>query len=423
VPESAWRDVASLAIILERSAVHVFSRRTKQRSWRGEDEVYRWLTARERRRLAREMAREITDGAYAFSPARRTHVEQDGKQRELVGIRVRDLIVHTWLAGALQARIEARLPAELHSFRRGRSRFSAIAALRRFLRAHRRALAVRDRGLVVVRADVARYGESIATADGSVLWTMLDGVFPEPALQALLRAALRPAVDGAPLFGLPTGSPLVPPIENLYLADVDRALSAIAGVFYARFGDDVLIAHPLLAEAERARRILAEETRVLGLSLSEDKASVVFCNGAGRAAHGLAGAAAIDWLGSRISFDGRLGISAKKWRRLLQDLRARLQVTDAELQRAGLDVTTRAQTLAGVVRSYFDLSLSVGAREAVELVTSVDDRRQLRALDFAVALTIAERLAGVRGVRAFRTIPIRRLRKEGLPSLEHRKNA
>jgi len=61
--------------------------------------------------------------------------------------------------------------------------------------------------------------------------------------------------------------------------------------------------------------------------------------------------------------------------------------------------------------------------DALALATLVDDRSQLRQIDYELARRVAEALSRRRGPRAFRHVPYRRLRRElGLLSLEHRRN-
>jgi hypothetical protein len=44
--------------------------------------------------------------------------------------------------------------------------------------------------------------------------------------------------------GIPSGSPVVPLLENIYLRELDKELSAIEGSFYARYGDDFIFLTP-----------------------------------------------------------------------------------------------------------------------------------------------------------------------------------
>ena len=61
--------------------------------------------------------------------------------------------------------------------------------------------------------------------------------------------------DGAELSrlrGVAMGTPLVPILANLAVVPMDRAVLEIDGIFYARYNDDFLIAHPDLAAMHEA---------------------------------------------------------------------------------------------------------------------------------------------------------------------------
>ena len=79
------------------------------------------------------------------------------------------------------------------------------------------------------------------------------------------------------------GSPLQPSICNLYLEALDRTLEALPGGFYARFGDDMLFAHPSGASARAATEHVARLLGELRLELNATKAHDLYWNGAGRA--------------------------------------------------------------------------------------------------------------------------------------------
>jgi hypothetical protein len=216
------------------------------------------------------------------------------------------------------------------------------------------------------------------------------------------------------LIGLPTGSALVPPIENLYLGEVDRAMTSVEGVFYARYGDDMLLAHENRQVVEGALATLEGITTALGLSLH--KRSPLFFNGAGRE-----GAHVIDYLGCRIGFDGSVGLTQKKYRRTILELRTRLRQSDALLHAE--DHETRARTLVQIANGAFNPKSPFSMLDAVRVMRVVTDRGQLAALDYETALTLAECLSNRRGVRAFRTWPPRVFRTRfGLRSLVAMRN-
>jgi hypothetical protein len=201
----------------------------------------------------------------------------------------------------------------------------------------------------------------------------------------------------------------------LYLLPLDRAL---AGAFmYARFGDDILVVEAELARAEAAARSLAQCCSELELRFNPDKTRNLYFTTPGcplRTPSELAFAPAshIEYLGVRISFDGHLGLKRKRLRDLLRRTRMRAQNTFALAP--GQQAT---QWVARAVANALFHASSSGDPMHLPLSTWVDDRRQLRELDFSIALLCAEVLSERRGIRALRHTRSRQLRAAGLPSL------
>jgi hypothetical protein len=130
---------------------------------------------------------------------------------------------------------------------------------------------------------------------------------------------------------------------------------------------------------------------------------------------------ALNYLGMRVEMTGRIGVGGAKATRLLRDVTLRLERARRLCGDADLD--TRAKLLCGIVNAALDPLHPTAERAALLLRHVVNDREQLEALDFQLALRVAERLSGQRGVRAFRAMPIRTLReRHGLASLVAQRN-
>jgi hypothetical protein len=117
-----------------------------------------------------------------------------------------------------------------------------------------------------------------------------------------------------------------------------------------------------------------------------------------------------------VSFSGAIGLKADKARGWLQDVRQRIRHTDRLL--ADAPIEDRARVLCAVVNRACDPSNALSERAAATLRYIADDRRQLKAFDYTLALDLAQRISAQRGVRAFRHIAYRDLRlRFGLRSL------
>jgi hypothetical protein len=383
--------------------------------------------------LARRLGRDIRHGAYRPAPARIRPAELD-KLRDLCVFRPADLIVQGVLAGLLSEAMEPLLPARLFSYRRRRSSWMAVRDFASYVREHRRANPdPQSRGLFVLRADVRDYGESIPMDERSAIWTQVGrmlGLSANDDAWPLVRELVRPAIltgEGAvirPERGVATGSPVATALTNLYLTGLDRHLQEIAGGFYARYGDDFLFAHTDPEVAREARRLATRYLEEHGLELNREKCRLLHFNGAGRPGpegSGLPGSSRVTYLGCNISFRGTVGLSEPKRRETLREIRRRVQRT-AEVV-ALREPDEQGRLLCATVDTALDPRVETSVPASAVLAAAVTDRRQLKDLDFRIARTIAEALAGRHGSRSFRRYPYRKLRAEwGLTSLVVQRN-
>jgi hypothetical protein len=364
------------------------------------------------------LAAELRAGRYAPAPATVHRVRLD-KERDLFRFRAADFVVHSVFAELLAEAIEPTLSPCLYSYRAGRSSFEAVRALAGYARAHRRARPdPRGRGLHLLHCDVKSYGDSIPLGARSALWSDLHAALgADPLIAALVRPALRLDDDAAatPLVGLATGSPIATVVTNLYLAPLDRALDAVPGAFYARYGDDLVFVHPDAAVVADAEARLGAVLATRGLSANADKRQRCFWNGAGRSAPEAPGATHVTFLGCRVGFDGTVGLTRAKLRAVLLDLRAR--VRRAARLAAELAPGARSAVVCAALAGALDPRSPAATPYAPWLRGIVNDRRQLAALDHELGRAVATALTGRGGVRAFRDLPPRTLRALGLPSL------
>ncbi len=379
--------------------------------------------------LAKRLARAVASGSYELGPMQEKRALIGGKERRLCSAGLVDTIVLFVLAEGLVRAIEPRLSPRLFSYRRGRSSGALLRELGAYALEHRNARPnPLLRGLYVLRADIAAYGESIRVDADSSLWPELRRMLESRGGQSffrLLEQAIRPLIHGLDGTaskrerGVPTGSPIQPALCNLYLTPVDDALAGIGGGFYGRFGDDLLFAHPDPERAQAALHTMEGEIAALGLRVGSDKRATLYFTAAGRPSPIWPEARAtqhVAYLGSRIDFAGRIGLHPRKFRELLLAVRDRLARADellAEPERA-----PRLSALCGVVNAALDPVSPTADVRAAEL-GALSDAAQLRELDYLLALSIAERLSGRAGPRAFRQTPYHELRKAGLWSAQH----
>lgn len=395
---------------------------------------------RDQRRVCKLLAHSVSHHTYVFSPCEMRTIVLD-KPRQFYAFSILDTLVLGALAACVNERMKTALSPHVYSYRAGISSWTALRAFGTHITHHRRARPdPRERGLYVLRADVKSYAPSIPVTPQSLLWPDLEQLVDQDAVQALFAPALRPLVIGPDgerfeqLIGVPLGSPLATSMLNWYLHDVDEvvvghahvATGATNEIFYARFGDDLLIAHsdPEVTLAAEAR--LESELARKRLRLNDKKRQHFYFTAAGRAALSAAGALwrgtnAITFLGCRIRFDSSVGVCEDKNAELIGELKARLTRSTALLSDSS--AAERTAVLCATANAILDPRSPFAHRHATTLTALASDRKQLATLDYTVALTIAQLVTGRVGPRAFRELPYRELRaKAGLRSLVARRN-
>jgi hypothetical protein len=415
---------------------HAFSRSLYELQ---QDDVPLASVCLDRARVARLLADAVSRGAYRLEPARLRRIVTKGKRRLVYAYRLTDAIVGGVVARTLEEMLEPRLADRLYSYRRGRSYWHAITDFAAYVREHRRERPdPRARGLYVIGRDVASYTDTIPVGGGSPLWSMIRELFAEEDGRIrdgdwrIVEAIVRPEVEHAngarttQLRGIATGQPISCVLFNLYLHDLDHELSAIPGAFYGRYGDDLVFAHPDLDVARSVRDRLEARIRERGLAFEPRKSRDLWLNGAGRAdgngAADFRGAPKVALLGCAVAADGTVSLTREKGRELLRSLETRARRTATVL--GGAPVEEKGRIVCSVLNRALDPRTDGTRPGPVSLVRrAVTDRKHLGELDQAIVAMVARTVSGVRGVRAFRSVPPRRVRADWkLVSLVHARN-
>lgn len=386
--------------------------------------------------VARVLARTVAGGAYRFSPGDRRSIRVRGRQRTVYALGLTDTIVARTVTDILERALADTLSPALYSYRPGRAWWTAANDLARYVRRHHRRPIPADRDLYVIRRDVAAYTDTIPVGPESRVWPVLRAALEaaQPCVPvrdddwALVEAVVRPAIRSEsgpavrPDRGVPTGQPISVLLFNVYLAEVDAALAAIPGSFYARYSDDLVFAHPSPDVVQSAAARIEAITGGLRLGLNAGKAHDLYLTAAGRASGAWPAARGtdhVDLLGLRVDARGRVGLSDAKARELVRDIgrRTAIAARHADTERDRMRLATE------VVRAALEPDdPDRSARAARLLRTVVTDRAQLADLDARIALAVAAAVTGRSSVRAFRSLPPRELRDAGLPSLVEARN-
>ncbi|MEZ4367808.1 MAG: reverse transcriptase domain-containing protein [Kofleriaceae bacterium] len=378
---------------------------------------------REPMAVARRLVAAVAAGWRPAPAARRTIVVD--KPRTVVELEPLDRIVHGVVGAALTDVLEPQLPDGLYSYRRGRNAAGAARAVHAAAVAHRAARPdPTTRGLWVIRFDVADYGDSVPIDDDAPLWPMLASALAgEPApVAALVRTLLSCGAEGEfARRGLPVGSPVANPMNNLYLVGLDRQLAATAEVA-VRYGDDVTAVFTTAAAAADALAEAEAELARLGLALRASKLQRLYWTGSGRrpTVAGWSPARHVPVCGLEVAFVGGDRVKTSRRRALLAALRQRLRAT-ARLLPPG-PPATRAEGLCQAARALLAVDSPLVLPTVPPLLDATSCRTQLAEMDRAIAVEIAGLAAGVPGPRALRVVSWRSLHAAGLPSLTAQRN-
>ncbi len=221
-------------------------------------------------RFLDELARDVRDGSFAPSPARRVFIPKPGKaeKRPLSVPPVRDRVVQAAMKIALEPVFEADFLSCSYGFRPQRGQHDALQVL----------LDESFKGnRWVVETDIANCFEAIPH---SMLMQAVEERISDRTVLALLRAFLRAGVmeDGSlrrSVTGSPQGGVISPLMCNVYLHRLDRQWDDATHGRLVRFADDLAVMCTSRQQAEAALARLTELLADLGLEPKAAKTRIV----------------------------------------------------------------------------------------------------------------------------------------------------
>ncbi len=395
-------------------------------------------TATGRRTLSRAIARSVAKGRYRPRPVDLWHLETNGKLRAAHTPAFADHVVGSALFQLLSHNARCYGLPGVYSYLPGSTNVAAVASLAGFVRAHRKRVGVKGPPLYVLQSDFEHYGDDLPVGPDAALWRIVREVATlgsptdsiGPNTWNLITALARPVVrdqDGAQftrLYGVAMGTPLVPVLGNLAVVPMDRAIVEIEGIFYARYNDDFLIAHPDLAALHRADARIDALLDELGVKRKLEKELRVALSGTGRPSvedPAYCGRNRIDCLGMSVGHDGTITLGPHRLRRFVERIATRIDAAAPAV--AALPASDRARHLVMATNVMLDDTNPFAVPGLSALLDTTTDRGVLKDLDFRIARKIAQVATGQRGVRGFRLLPPAVLRRDmGLVSLVHLRN-
>lgn len=395
-------------------------------------------TAAGRGRLARAIAGSVADGSYVPQPVELWTLETKGKQRCAHKAVFADHVVGSALYQLLTRNARCYGLPGVYSYLPAMTNVGALRGLGAFIRAHRKRVGPKGPPLYVLQSDFEHYGDNLPMGPDAPLWRILGEVAglgnPTGKVSAntweLVTALARPVVTDADggmftrLRGVAMGTPMVPVLANLAVIPMDDAILATDGIFYARYNDDFLLAHPdldALRETDARIDSLVGELGVKRKAAKEIRTTLSATGMSSVRDPAYRGANRIDYLGLSVNHAGAITVGPNRLRRFIERIASRIDGAMPAL--APLPTADRARQLVAMTNIMLDVTNPFAVSGLSALLDTTTDRSALKDLDFRIARKIAQAATGYPGVRGFRHLPPSVLRAEmGLVSLVRLKN-
>ena len=292
--------------------------------------------------------------------------------------------------------------------------------------------------MYVLQSDFDHYGDDLPVGPDAPLWPILrriasmgspSGVIPQhiwDLITDLARPVVRDADGGqfTRIHGVAMGTAVVPVMSNLAVLPMDSEILQVDGIFYARYNDDFLLAHPDLAAIHEADARINAVLAGLGVKRKLAKEIRTALSGRGTPCEhdpAYRGGNRIDCLGLSVSHVGAMTVGPHRLRRFIERVVTRIDGASSAL--GSLPVPQRAAHLVATANVMLDVASPFAVPGLSGLLDATTDRGVLKDLDFRIARKIAQASTGTSGVRGFRHVPPRMLYTEmGLTSLVRLRN-
>jgi len=387
-------------------------------------------------------ARELKHGRYKIEPARLVEIETNGKKRTLYLFSVNDSIVHGIVSQAIHNYCQEKgiYSPNLKSYLKGKSHWKTLKEFAQFVRQyHQSSVPKKERGLFILRRDIASYTDRIPVDNESLLWPLLKKELGFPNHPTPLEerawnytreviqteAKTKEGNTFKKMVGVPTGSPISTTLFNFYSLELDRKIDALQPQYYTRYGDDIIIADQNRAVTNTASKIIQDTLSKYRLESNAKKKESFYLNNAGRhptppsppspnpsEEDEYPGRDRILFLGCEIKADGTVSLSKKSKNQMLLDLRERLSRINHNLPKP-LQLELLCQTAAHAL----DPTQPLCHKTATLLRYNVTDRTCLHDLDKRIGLELLRKLTGRPHPKGYRIFPLKTMRAKGLPSL------
>lgn len=285
--------------------------------------------------------------------------------------------------------------------------------------------------LYLVNGDITKFYDTIPLDQHSHLWDQLNELCVNntssehlPYLTKIIQSSVHPYISRESgnhyfqnIIGIPTGSPLCRLLSNIYLKPFDDHFSKIDGGNYLRYVDDFVFLH---SNPKTVLEAFADAEKVLSglhLKINADKTYFFYLTRCGRASpiKGFTGRDNIDFLACRIHANGVISASNRNLRNLFKAVRRRMASTMRLIQTQGnlAGWQEKLPYLVQTVNAVLNPKHPLSAEVVQTILKKNQDIRQMKFIDRQILLLLAQQATGIKGVKAFRTLPMKEILKRG----------
>ena len=320
----------------------------------------------------------IVKDDFEFSLMKRIDLNTNGKMREIYITNYADRILLMAIQNLMSLELRDFHSPHLFSFRKGYGPKKASLILSKFLKE------LKEKEIFFIGRDVSSYGDSI---DHTVMDEILEAI-PEIAKSKLVLPLLKKSyrcefysepdkeIAACLSKGLPSGSPVVPLLENIYLRELDKELGSVEGTFYARYGDDFIFLTPNEVVARNAIEKINQVIAKLKLTISQKKMKN-YVLGATKEYSDFQKKDFFEWIGITFYQSGMYSFRPKHKKEFKKKFRQETGNSTYHLSKSGLDSKQIAQCLNVGFNEINDLKKIPDIQKLIVLRTHIQNTKDL----------------------------------------------
>jgi len=394
----------------------------------------------DQKKVAKLLSKAIAREKYELEPAEKRIIytgQYKDKKRIVYSVTITDMVVHGVIAGIINEVMDPLLSSRLFSFRKGITWQTPITQFASYIKSHGKT-DLKSKGIYVIRGDVESYGDNIPLGKHSRIWQLIKDVFKSQETDlitgyqwSLIEKVSRIEVEGEKgdiyslIKGVPTGLPMTTVLDNIYLMPLDKICEKIPGGFYARYGDDIIFAHPdpkVVQEADITIRNILSDFK---LGVSDKKYCIYHLSLRGNTSKewpGTINSPYIPYLGCNVWGKGTISLDNQKVNRLLKDLKHRAVKTFRTLKKTSPEIA--GPMICSVINRALQPKTAFSQQRSASLLRrAVTDRNQLKHIDYCIAKIVLYVITKNHSAKMFRQYSYKTIRcKWKLISLFHARN-